>query len=120
MGLPRHYFYLYPQLEVCAETTDALLATHMFAAMDRQLDEDEHSIEMQLPYVALAVGKAGKLSSIRIVPILVGDMAAGLEQQYAGHLAPFLVDPQNFFVVSSDFCHWGQRFRLTLLEKGVK
>lgn len=25
-------------------------------------------------------------------------------------LAPYLDDPTNFFVVSSDFCHWGSRF----------
>ena len=25
--------------------------------------------------------------------------------------APYLDDPFNFFVISSDFCHWGARFR---------
>jgi predicted class III extradiol MEMO1 family dioxygenase len=23
----------------------------------------------------------------------------------------YLRDPENFFVISSDFCHWGERFR---------
>ena len=26
-------------------------------------------------------------------------------------------DPENFFVVSSDFCHWGSRFRCTPFDQ---
>jgi MEMO1 family protein len=33
--------------------------------------------------------------------------------RYGAILAPYLADPQNLVVVSSDFCHWGQRFRYT-------
>lgn len=32
---------------------------------------------------------------------------------YGSLLAPYLKDPQTLFVVSSDFCHWGTRFRYT-------
>ena len=35
------------------------------------------------------------------------------EQQYGELLAPYLDDPANGWVVSSDFCHWGQRFGFT-------
>jgi predicted class III extradiol MEMO1 family dioxygenase len=28
-------------------------------------------------------------------------------------LAKYMHNPANFFVVSSDFCHWGQRFSFT-------
>jgi hypothetical protein len=32
-------------------------------------------------------------------------------------LAPFLVDKKNFFVISSDFCHWGKRFSYTHYDR---
>ena len=46
-----------------------------------------------------------------IVPILVGSLTPDKEALYGRLLAPYLADPANLFVVSSDFCHWGQRFR---------
>jgi hypothetical protein len=78
-----------------------------------------------------------------IVPILVGGLDFKAEQIYGrcefcsqlflrpvvdGHtyffpdiifriFAPYLDDPSNFFVVSSDFCHWGSRFRYTPVDR---
>jgi predicted class III extradiol MEMO1 family dioxygenase len=43
---------------------------------------------------------------ITIVPILVGAISTKQESYYGSLLAPYLADPENFFVVSSDFCHW--------------
>lgn len=54
---------------------------------------------------------------ISIVPILVGSLSPEREAQYGKLLAKYLLDPSNFFVVSSDFCHWGQRFRYTHYDK---
>jgi len=50
---------------------------------------------------------------IKIVPVLVGAISTASEQSFGGLLAPYLADPSTLFVVSSDFCHWGQRFRYT-------
>jgi MEMO1 family protein len=47
----------------------------------------------------------------------VGSLSAESEKEYGEILAPFLADPQNLFVISSDFCHWGQRFRYTYVDK---
>lgn len=52
-----------------------------------------------------------------IVPILVGSLSPEAEAKYGEILAPYLADPQNLFVISSDFCHWGQRFRYTHYDK---
>lgn len=41
-----------------------------------------------------------------MVPILVGAIDKVQEADYGSILAPYLADPANFFVVSSDFCHW--------------
>lgn len=43
-------------------------------------------------------------------------LAAG-ESKYGALLAPYLSDPSNLFVVSSDFCHWGSRFSFTYYDK---
>lgn len=32
-------------------------------------------------------------------------------------LARYLDDPGNVFIVSSDFCHWGQRFQFTFFDE---
>ena len=32
-------------------------------------------------------------------------------------LSTILKDPSNCFVISSDFCHWGQRFRYTQYDQ---
>lgn len=52
-------------------------------------------------------------SSVPLVPIMVGNTDARAEAHYGSLLAPYLSDPGNIFVISSDFCHWGSRFRYT-------
>lgn len=48
-----------------------------------------------------------------VIPIMIGVLSFEREAEFGQILAPYLADPQNLFVVSSDFCHWGQRFRYT-------
>ena len=38
---------------------------------------------------------------------------------YGRILAPYFADPKNFFVISSDFCHWGRRFRYQPYDKAA-
>ncbi|CAH2083484.1 unnamed protein product [Euphydryas editha] len=88
-----------------------LEATRQFEWMDVQTDEDEHSIEMHLPYIAKVMEEYK--SGFTIIPILVGSLTPEKEAKYGAILAPYLADPQNLVVISSDFCHWGPRFRYT-------
>jgi len=86
--------------------------------MSQSVDEDEHSIEMHLPYVA-KVMKARK-GSFTIVPVLVGAIKAKQEKEFGKIFSPYLADPENLFVISSDFCHWGEsgsRYRQDALVK---
>ena len=48
-----------------------------------------------------------------MVPVLVGSLSPDKEARYGRIFAKYLADPQNLFIVSSDFCHWGSRFRYT-------
>ena len=44
---------------------------------------------------------------------MVGALTTEKEAEYGAIFAKYLSDPSNLFVISSDFCHWGQRFRYT-------
>lgn len=48
-----------------------------------------------------------------LVPIMVGNTSAATEKSFGQLLAPYIQDPENAFVISSDFAHWGLRFRYT-------
>ncbi|PWN28302.1 UPF0103-domain-containing protein [Jaminaea rosea] len=121
---PSHHFYLdgcalsrceeyetpIGNLPVDTEVTQELYETGEFEWMSRRVDEDEHSMEMHAPYVRKVFESR---NDITIVPILVGAISATKEDHFGRLLAPYLADASNFFVVSSDFCHWGSRFSYT-------
>lgn len=94
-----------------------LYQTGHFETMSVSADEDEHSIEMHLPYIAKVMEDFR--DQFTIVPILVGSLTPEREVHYGRLLAPYLADPQSLFVISSDFCHWGQRFRYTYYDRSV-
>ncbi|ORZ02906.1 MEMO1 family [Syncephalastrum racemosum] len=93
------------------EVINQLYETKQFQWMSLSTDEKEHSIEMHLPYTAKIF--QSKLKDIKIVPILVGSIEDTQEKSYGELLAPYLNDPKNLFIISSDFCHWGLRFSYT-------
>lgn len=101
-------------LPVDMQTNKALDATRLFRVMKGQVDEDEHSIEMHLPYLR----KVFQGRDVSVVPILVGQLSPVSIAQYASVLAEHVADPATLVVVSSDFCHWGERFRYTRYYDG--
>ena len=74
-------------------------------------DEEEHSIEMQLPLLHYVL--RGATNSVKIVPIFVGSIVQNEERIFGRVLSTYFDDPGSLFIVSSDFCHWGHRFRFT-------
>lgn len=102
-------------LHVDTQVNADLDASGLFEWMDMRTDENEHSIEMQLPYIARVMDQYR--DQFTIVPILVGSLTSEREAVYGKLLARYLADPQNLFIISSDFCHWGQRFRYTYYDR---
>ena len=45
--------------------------------------------------------------------MMVGHTSSTTEISFGDILAPYLADPENAFIISSDFCHWGLRFSYT-------
>jgi AmmeMemoRadiSam system protein B len=81
------------------------------------LDESEHSLELQLSFLAHTLNSMGASQEVTIVPILVGFMDSPSRKHYAQLFSQYLEDESNFFIVSSDFCHWGERFDYTYLKE---
>ncbi|KAF2653547.1 UPF0103-domain-containing protein [Lophiostoma macrostomum CBS 122681] len=82
--------------------------------MSQEVDEAEHSLEMHLPYIYKMLSQHFDPSSLPLlVPIMVGNTSPTTEQRLGSLLSPYLSDPSTIFVISSDFCHWGSRFRYT-------
>lgn len=121
---PSHHFYLsgcalsrcstyttpLGDFELDTEIIQELSLSGMFDKMEIETDEDEHSIEMQLPFLRMVSPSS---QDVRLVPILVGNLNFEAEQKYGEFLSPYLDDKSNAFVISSDFCHWGNRFSYT-------
>ena len=82
--------------------------------MTKSVDEDEHSLEMHLPYIYKILSQHFRPDQFPLlVPILVGGTNPTKEREYGAILAPYLEDETSVFIVSSDFCHWGLRFNYT-------
>ncbi|KAH9944423.1 MEMO1 family [Epithele typhae] len=96
-------------LPIDTDTMNELKKIGRFTEMSLETDEDEHSIEMHLPYIR----KVFEGQDIKVVPILVGAISYEKEVSYGQLLAPYLAREDTIFVISSDFCHWGLRFQYT-------
>jgi AmmeMemoRadiSam system protein B len=88
--------------------------------MQQQTDEDEHSIEMHLPFLShvLHYPTSAAVPSLAsqgatIVPIVVGECGERMQKLLVEALSPYMSSKDCFFIISSDFCHWGSRFRFT-------
>jgi len=82
------------------------LTAHPLIAVVEGVDADEHSVEMEVPFLqVVAMGSA-------IVPIVVGDLDAEGIRSVATVLREEL-GPGDLVVVSSDFTHYGKRFGYT-------
>ena len=84
--------------------------------MSTSVDEEEHCLEMMLPFLLRAAARAGR-RSVRVVPLLVGHVGLPVRKVLGEALAAF--DEHVALVASSDFCHWGERFGYTYLPAAL-
>lgn len=89
----------------------------LFFEMDSAVDEDEHSIEMHLPYLRHLFGREADVGgTVKVVPVMVGALDAATERALGDVFARWLGRPGVLFVVSTDFCHWGRRFGYEVVD----
>ncbi|KAL1957630.1 hypothetical protein VTO42DRAFT_5741 [Malbranchea cinnamomea] len=88
-----------------------------FTTMSPSVDEAEHSLELHLPYIHRLLQRLypdqPTSSYPPLVPMMVGYTSSATENAFGNILAPYLANPENAFIISSDFCHWGLRFSYT-------
>lgn len=96
-------------IELDEETIKKLREEGEWETTSKGVEEKEHSLEMHLPYIRKIFGDR----SIKLVPIMVGAVDNDQEKYYGKLLAKYFDDEKTVFCVSSDFCHWGKRFRFT-------
>jgi AmmeMemoRadiSam system protein B len=108
------------ELPVDVDLARALAEAHpdLFTWLDAEDDENEHSVEMHLPFIA-RIFQRQQQPVPAVLPVLVGAFSMAMETKVGRVLAPLLADPATLLVVSSDFCHWGKRFGFVLREKGA-
>uniref|UniRef100_A0AC35UDU9 Protein MEMO1 n=1 Tax=Rhabditophanes sp. KR3021 TaxID=114890 RepID=A0AC35UDU9_9BILA len=105
-----HYETPLGNMKVDLEVNDELASSGHFSKMERNLEDQEHSLEMQLPFLARIMGQKKSFSEFTIIPILVGSLTTDHADTYGYLFEKFFKDPNTIFVISSDFSHWGQRF----------
>ncbi|KAK4124240.1 UPF0103-domain-containing protein [Parathielavia appendiculata] len=125
---PSHTYYLrgcalttfdkyetpFGDLVVDKATTAKLRQTGRFSDMPKRHEVDEHSLEMHIPYLWKRLEQTFGDDSTKypsIVPILVGNASEQEEKSFGQLLSQYLEDPETAWIVSSDFCHWGSRFK---------
>ncbi|PVV03795.1 hypothetical protein BB560_001709 [Smittium megazygosporum] len=72
---------------------------------------------MQFPYIYKIF--ESKIDEIKVVPAIVGHLDS-CESVYGDIFSKYLGDPENLFVISSDFCHWGSRFQYMFYSTSEK
>ena len=98
---------------------DTIERVKQAAEMDdipRHNDVEEHSLEMHMPYLYLRCQETfgSEENFPKIVPLLVGVNDGAEEKDVGRALLSYVKDPENAFIVSSDFCHWGRNFSYTV------
>jgi AmmeMemoRadiSam system protein B len=92
-----------------------LLKDHpkFFQKLDIRNAENEHSLEMMLPFLKYIF----KDKKFTVIPIMVGQLSESALAGTTEALKEIINDEKTFLCVSSDFTHWGRRFRYTYLPE---
>ena len=82
--------------------------TNNFTYLQKRHEENEHSLEMHLPFIKKVFDDANQ--PFTLVPMMVGQIKGNQLPGYGQALQKLFLDPRTLFVISSDFCHWGEHF----------
>jgi len=97
-------------VKVDTETINKLLTNKkLFNTLSQTTDVKEHSIEMEMPFLKYIFNK----KDFSLIPIMVGHNDFKINVEIGKALYDLYEDPKTLFVISSDFCHWGQKFGFT-------
>jgi len=95
-----HYETPLGTVEVNLDLASQLINDHKFFIFNEMVHLQEHSLEVQLPFLQYALKK-----DFRIVPILLGTQSPEICYDIARALYPYF-NEKNLFVISTDFSHY--------------
>jgi len=87
-------------VKVNRKLAEALIQKHKFFSSRRDAHQNEHSVEVQIPFLQYRFGE-----DITIVPIVVSANSERTCRDLAEALRPYFT-PTNLFVISTDFSHY--------------
>ena len=97
-----HYATLLGEVPLDVELIAALKRHPQFKTIPGA-DENEHSVQIEIPLLQRALGE------FKLVPIVVGQLDEPATREM-GRILAGLIDANTLVVVSSDFTHYGPRF----------
>jgi AmmeMemoRadiSam system protein B len=100
-------------LSIDVACCESLVSSKLFTYLDKSVDMQEHSLELQFPFLKAVFGN----SPVKLVNIMVGVLDTAAKEEYGKQLVPYMKDPRTLFVISSDFCHWGKRFHYQYYDR---
>lgn len=83
---------------------------NLVRVMSLDVDEEEHSFEMHMPFLRYIASASRAEPLPKIVPLMISGTTSKFEKKLAAKLRPYFEDKSNAFCISTDFCHWGSRF----------
>lgn len=88
------------EIEVDIKLANKLINSSDYFQPKLNVHENEHSLEVQLPFLQYKLG-----TKFMLVPIILGTNSAEECEKVATVLKPYFT-PENLFVISSDFSHY--------------
>ncbi|MEI6059979.1 MAG: AmmeMemoRadiSam system protein B [Bacteroidota bacterium] len=95
------------------DIADKLVSENKVLSFDPHYHVDEHSIEVQIPFLQYLLKK-----DFKIVPILLGTQDPGTCKLIAEALKPYFL-PENLFVISTDFSHYPSYDAALITDKQI-
>lgn len=106
-----HYKIPLGKVKVDTELANELIEANRVFSFYPEAHRDEHSLEVQLPFLRYKLGKTFKL-----VPIVIGTNDLNEIKQIADALKPWFTS-ENLFVISTDFSHYPEYKAAQKLDK---
>ena len=88
------------EVKINEETAIQLMEKNKFIYYDEEADKNEHSLEVQLPFLQYWLK-----NDFQIVPLIIGSDAPSIYEKLAEALRPWF-NSDNLFVISTDFSHY--------------
>ena len=88
-------------VKVNTELAKELIDSNKLFSFDNEADANEHSLEVQLPFLQYHMK-----TDFKVVPIIIGTQSKRDCEAIAEILKPYFYDDKNLFIISTDFSHY--------------